>query len=196
MQENLNLVFKKAKGKVYSLEEIVIEESLGELTLSLEESEESIEASFWLEELLLFSEPFDKDDLADCSSDEIAELFSWKADEINEKVIAWRLTKLRETDLPVIKAELCKRLKEQLNSLSCDSLLVELEDVGWFPNHHALMPEEVEQPYPNLVIEVTGKDIPCLSVCQSICFYDGAENFDFSGLAKGIISQLMEKQDQ
>ena len=47
MEESLNLRFKEVKGEIYSLEELVIEESLGELTLTLtlKESEESIEQS-------------------------------------------------------------------------------------------------------------------------------------------------------
>ena len=192
MEDSLNLRFKEAKGEVYSLEELAIEDSLGDLTLTLEESAEFIELSFWLEELLLFSESFDKDDLIDFSSDEMAELFSWKSDEINEKVIDWRLTRLRERDLPTIKMELRQRIKQQNNDFDFNELSIEFEDVGWFPNHHTQMPEEAERPYPNLVIEVTREDAPNMTVCQNICFFDGVTNFDFDELAVGVIKNLIE----
>ena len=89
-----------------------MEECFGPLESTIKEVQEEFEVSFRQGEVALFCQTFEAEELAEWDDDTVVEMFSWNADEINEKVISARLGKLKRRGFTAIKKDLKQQLEE------------------------------------------------------------------------------------
>ncbi len=174
----LNKTLAEACDEIFALPGIVAEPCFGELSVELESSEDAFKATFYQGSKVLFSDDIEIESSEDCTADRLVEMFSWSCDTINENVINNRINELNTDVLPKIEELITGELEKSINEALLNELHFDLKDIGWFPSHHGTLPEEVERPYPNLVVEITMFGNMDFSVSQPIDFYDGLDSFE------------------
>ncbi len=189
-QDHLQSLLDEASAGIFRLDGLATDERLGRLAVVVSEKDGSIERRFLQAEVELFRDEADTSEAYPVTAADLVEAFSRHQDDLNDRFVTARERWFRGEFIEKVEKRIRKRFAGKFDEELLDDLSVDIEDAGWMPSHHGILPEEVERPWPNLAVAVTHLEREGVDVWAIVDWFEPLEHLDVEELSTRVEEAL------